>query len=329
MADQPVAGSDPARRPALLIMRGLPGSGRTRHARAWVEADRTNRARVSRDGLRDMLDGPGVFIKDVTEPRIVAARNGAIAALLAAGVDVVCDDTNLDPVVVGHLGALAVNAGAEWEAIDLTGVPLEVCLARNAARTGPDRVPEERICEMHRRFIAPPLWVLATGSRNYPHMAAIRAAFDEIAAAHPGRRITLMHGQCDPQHPATGRFIRWALAGKLAPAAQEGLLGADWLADVAARERGWEIERVPAERDGGHRLAHKMAGFERNDDMIDRILKALDTVGQGPADAVCVAFISPCAKPSCRRRPHGSHGASHCALQAERAGFTVERPAAA
>ncbi|NJA56715.1 DUF2493 domain-containing protein [Streptomyces sp. NEAU-H3] len=41
---------------------------------------------------------------------------------------------------------------------------------------------------------------------------------------------------------------------------------------------------------------------------------------------LCLAFISPCTKTTCRRpHPHGSHGATNCADLAEQAGIPVRR----
>ena len=44
---------------ALVITRGLPGSGKTTYARAWVAEDREHRARVNRDDIRQMLGDSG------------------------------------------------------------------------------------------------------------------------------------------------------------------------------------------------------------------------------------------------------------------------------
>lgn len=58
----------------------------------------------------------------------------------------------------------------------------------------------------------------------------------------------------------------------------------------------------------------KRAGFIRNEHMVD--------LG---ADLV-LAFVMPCTVAGCRnRKPHGTHGAEHCARLAERAGIEVRR----
>jgi tRNA uridine 5-carbamoylmethylation protein Kti12 len=149
--------SDPCRiQPCLVMTRGLPGSGKTTFARKWVAGDRAYRARVNRDDFRMMLDD-GVFVDDVTEPRITAARDGAVLALLRHGYSVICDDTNLTPERAGEFEALATRAGVVLRVADFTHVPLATCLERNAARTGLGHVPEAWIRKMHARYIEPPV----------------------------------------------------------------------------------------------------------------------------------------------------------------------------
>jgi predicted kinase len=137
----------------LHITRGLPGSGKTTFARAWVSDDREHRARVNRDDLRLMLDD-GQFVKGVTEPRVLAARDAAILSLLGKGVSVICDDTNLPQRTARDLAKLAKRAGAEFAVTDLTFISLDVCLDRNAARTDKPPVPREAIRDMHARYLA-------------------------------------------------------------------------------------------------------------------------------------------------------------------------------
>lgn len=144
--------------PTLHITRGLPGSGKTTHARAWVAENPTTRARINRDDLRAMLHNSthirGSNGQRGTEQAIIAARDAAIVALLSQGLDVICDDTNLPALTVAQLRRLAGRARARFEVIDLTGVPVEVCVARDAARSGRARVGEQVIWGMHDAHIA-------------------------------------------------------------------------------------------------------------------------------------------------------------------------------
>lgn len=140
--------------PTLTITRGLPASGKTTYARAWVAEDPARRARVNRDDLRAQLHA-GTWLGPDTERPIVAVQHAAIRALLDRGVDVICDDTNLPARTVRDLRRVAVLAGAEFAVVDLTDVPLETCLERNAGRiAGGGLVPQEAIIDMNRRYIA-------------------------------------------------------------------------------------------------------------------------------------------------------------------------------
>lgn len=134
----------------LIITRGLPGSGKTYWATSWVAEDPHTRARVNRDDLRAMIHD-GTFIKGVTEPRILVARDAAISALLRKGVDVVCDDTNLAQRTARDLLKLARRAGADFVVEDFTSAPLELCVQRDSKRDLP--VGEQVIRDMHTRYL--------------------------------------------------------------------------------------------------------------------------------------------------------------------------------
>jgi predicted kinase len=132
----------------LTITRGLPGSGKTTWARA-----QGGHVRVNRDDLRRMMHG-GPLLMGWSEKQVTLAQNAQVAALLRAGVNVICDDTNLRRETVRELSRLAQECGAEVVIRDFTDVPLEVCLARDAARPADERVGEETIRGIYRRYLA-------------------------------------------------------------------------------------------------------------------------------------------------------------------------------
>jgi predicted kinase len=135
----------------LIITRGLPGSGKSTRARAWVAEDPIHRARVNRDDLRAQLHG-GQWLGTDTEKQITVVRDAAITALLKRGVDVVCDETALPQRTARDLARLARLAGAELEVWDMADVDADLCIQRDAGRPAP--VGEQVIRDMHRRYLA-------------------------------------------------------------------------------------------------------------------------------------------------------------------------------
>jgi predicted kinase len=138
----------------LVITRGLPASGKTTWARAWVEEDPW-RLRVNRDDLRLMTTGRPV-LPGRLEDAITVAQHAAVEALLRAGHGVVVDDTNLRSRHARAWAEVAARAGARFGVREFTDVPLEVCLARDAARAGlGERAAGEAVIrDLHARFLA-------------------------------------------------------------------------------------------------------------------------------------------------------------------------------
>ena len=136
----------------LIILRGLPGCGKSSWARKWVAEDPARRAEVNRDHLRRMMHD-SVFLGQDTERQVQAARDAMISVLLKRGTSVVSSDTNLPRRVVRDLAKLAVLARAEWRVEDMTDVPLDTCILRNAEREDKEPVPEQVIRGFHDRFL--------------------------------------------------------------------------------------------------------------------------------------------------------------------------------
>lgn len=140
--------------PILFALRGWPASGKSTFALEWVAEDPQWRFRVNRDDLRGMAHNSVYVQADPDDPEspgterlIVMARNAIIVQLLQEGVSVVVDETNLPDAKIHHLMAVAWTAGAEFQMKGFV-TPWEECEARNRARTGSARVPDDQMERM-------------------------------------------------------------------------------------------------------------------------------------------------------------------------------------
>jgi predicted kinase len=134
--------------PTLTLTRGLPGSGKT----TWAK-QQGGHVRVNRDDLRRMLHG-GPLFQGWAEVQVTLAQRAQVEALLRAGINVICDDTNLRAKAFRDLADLGRLCGARVEVHDFTDVPVEECIARDAARPEGERVGEEAIRSMWQRYLA-------------------------------------------------------------------------------------------------------------------------------------------------------------------------------
>lgn len=79
----------------LILTRGIPASGKTTWAKAWVKEAPGDRLRVNRDDLRRMLHGVSHGLTWAQEENITNVQRAIVRDALAVGRDVVVDDTNL------------------------------------------------------------------------------------------------------------------------------------------------------------------------------------------------------------------------------------------
>jgi predicted kinase len=147
--------------PTLHITRGLPGSGKTRWAREYVDSQPPGSViRLNREDLRRMALPIGYSVPQLDAEVVISAlRDSALAGLLRRKVDVICDDTNLPTAYVKVLMEIARLAGAAVVIQDFTHVPLDICIERDRYRlsnndTRGAYVGEDVIRGMHDRFIA-------------------------------------------------------------------------------------------------------------------------------------------------------------------------------
>lgn len=140
--------------PKLMIMVGLPGSGKSTFARHYVEQSPVmSTIWVSRDDIRYSLlsDGDEYFSK---EKEVFDFFIKAINAGLAEGKDVIADATHLNSrsrkKLLSHITVSNIQIEA-W----IMGTAFEECLKNNAKRSGRACVPEKVIFDMLQNFEYP------------------------------------------------------------------------------------------------------------------------------------------------------------------------------
>lgn len=135
----------------LVINRGVPGSGKSTYARAWVNSA-AKRVRSNRDDIR--FAGYGTYFgPPVDEDIVTKIQHAGIRAALSAGVSVIVDDCNIDPKYIKALALIGYEFDAKVS-INLIDVSLAVALERNRIRKdqGGRFVPENVIASMHSRL---------------------------------------------------------------------------------------------------------------------------------------------------------------------------------
>ena len=137
----------------VIILRGLPGSGKSTYAKKLVSETPNSYKRINRDDLRMMFDngcltnGNEKFIKKVRDLLIIKA--------LEEGKHVIADDTNLSPTNETRIKQLVkefnkANSDDVMVEIKEMETPLHECIERDAQREKP--VGERVIKQMHRQF---------------------------------------------------------------------------------------------------------------------------------------------------------------------------------
>lgn len=125
--------------PKLLVLRGISASGKTTVAK---ELEKQGWVRVEKDEIRkngSLFEG-GVYQykrgkHGGDEPIVVRERDKMIRNALRDDLDVVSSDTNLNPVHVRQLQAIARQYGAEFSVDDsFLAMPLEELIDRDSKR---------------------------------------------------------------------------------------------------------------------------------------------------------------------------------------------------
>lgn len=129
----------------LLMMRGLPGSGKTTKAME-IMRERGNFVRVNRDSLRPMLHGDAKW-SGKKEKITMDVQRAMVVGLLDSDRSVIVDDTNLRDADFERWKHVALECSAKFEVVDLD-TPYEECVDRDMKRFGAARVGQHVVTSM-------------------------------------------------------------------------------------------------------------------------------------------------------------------------------------
>lgn len=137
--------------PKMIILRGIPGSGKTTFAKQLCKEE--DYWRINYDELRQMILGELNWTKGFKlykfESIIETISFELAKSIMTIGYDIVIDNTNLNHSVVNKWQNLGEEYGYEVEIKEMT-TPLEICLERDKLRSTP--VGEKVIRGMHERY---------------------------------------------------------------------------------------------------------------------------------------------------------------------------------
>lgn len=138
----------------LIICRGIPGSGKSTWAHAWVAESPETRVRLNNDDIRRMF---GPYWVPKRENLIHTIKYHSALNIMAMGYDIVVDNMNLNPKEIEFWndvikGFNNIQDGYEYviEFKDFFNISLDECLRRDAARENP--VGEKSIREIWKRY---------------------------------------------------------------------------------------------------------------------------------------------------------------------------------
>ena len=130
----------------LIILTGLPASGKSTHAKELMEKD-GNCVRVNKDLLRTMLhfgEWSGKNEQSIRDAELLLAKS-----FLTQGRVVIVDDTNLNPKVLNSWLEFVSKEGYKHEIIPIT-THYKECIKRDALRE--NKVGRDVIVGMARRY---------------------------------------------------------------------------------------------------------------------------------------------------------------------------------
>lgn len=142
----------------VIVLQGLPASGKSTWAKKWVEEDPEHRVRFNRDDIRNML---GKYWVPSREHVINAMYSEFLNDAMLSGYDIVIDNMNLNKKTLSEIES-DVKEFNEWiklSAIDLKyeieyksflDISLETLIERDSLR--PQPVGEKCLRDLHNKY---------------------------------------------------------------------------------------------------------------------------------------------------------------------------------
>ena len=134
-------------KPFLLLLSGLPGSGKTFRRNQWINEDPRGRRVISYDELRLQYYGPQWKFNYKEEQIIKTQADKAAREALSSGFGIIIDNTNLTIKDRQHWRRLGEQHGAEVVEMDID-TPVRTCVERDRLRVSKERVGQAVIDRM-------------------------------------------------------------------------------------------------------------------------------------------------------------------------------------
>lgn len=141
----------------VIIMQGLPASGKSTIAKAWAEEDPEHRIRINRDDIRNML---GKYWVPSRESLVSAIEDNCLYQAMNFGADIIIDNMNLNSSTVTKIRhqveAFNNESDHDWLTYEVEidksclATPLEVCIERDSKRSNP--ISEKVIRGIYTRY---------------------------------------------------------------------------------------------------------------------------------------------------------------------------------